>query len=73
VIGNVVQYNNLTDVFTVDGGSVLAGSGTSRPRVRTMLTPKPQSGAAGAAETEPQGVAASPALRPSTTLNREKK
>jgi lipopolysaccharide export system protein LptA len=75
VIGNVVQYNNLTDVFTVDGGSVLAGSGTSRPRVRTMLTPKPQGAAAGAsaAETEPQGVTASPALRSSTSLNREKK
>lgn len=40
VSGKVIQYNNGTEVFTVDGGAVPSGA-TGRGRVRTMLTPRP--------------------------------
>ena len=56
VNGSMILYNNLTDVFTVDGGPPTPGRG----RVRAMLTPKP--------EPAPNGAAPAPALRPSTTL-----
>lgn len=56
VNGSTILYNNLTDVFTVDGGPPTQGRG----RVRAMLTPKP--------EPAPNGGAPTPKLRPSTTL-----
>lgn len=37
VTGNLIQYNNRTDVFTVDGGTFQPGE--PRGRVRAMLTP----------------------------------
>lgn len=40
VKGNVIVYENLTDIFTVDSSSHGAGSGQSSGRVRAMLTPK---------------------------------
>ena len=39
VTGNVIQYNSLTDVFTVDGGSQ-KGSAPGGGRVRATLTPR---------------------------------
>lgn len=72
VTGNVVQYNNLTDIFTVDGGPGQTGSsaaGAPRGRVRAMLTPKPDT--ALSAPSAP--VQAAPALRSSTQLGEEKK
>lgn len=56
VNGSTILYNNLTDVFTVDGGPPTPGRG----RVRAMLTPKP--------EPVPNGGAPAPTLRPSTSL-----
>jgi len=51
-IGAVIQYDNTTDVFTVDGG---APQGKAQPggrgRVRVMLTPKPESAAGSSAAT----------------------
>jgi lipopolysaccharide export system protein LptA len=71
VIGNVVLYNNLTDIFTVDGGPSQASTGAPRGRVRAMLTPKPETGTSTsnpAATVQP-----SPVLRSSTQLGEEKK
>jgi lipopolysaccharide export system protein LptA len=51
-IGAVIQYDNTTDVFTVDGG---APQGKAQPggrgRVRVMLTPKPDTKASSAVTT----------------------
>ena len=42
VTGQVIVYNNSTDVFTVDGGKTQGAAGSSSGgRVRAMLTPKP--------------------------------
>ena len=41
VTGQVIVYNNSTDVFTVDGGKTQAAPGQAGGRVRAMLTPKP--------------------------------
>ena len=40
VKGNVIVYENLTDIFTVDGGTSSANAGGAGGRVRAMLTPK---------------------------------
>lgn len=40
VKGNLIIYENLTDVFTVDGGNSGVNVGESGGRVRAMLTPK---------------------------------
>lgn len=67
--GAVIVYNNLTDVFTVDGQKTAPGgatSGTSGGRVRAVLAPKePASGAAPAAAP----ATPAPALRSSPQLN----
>lgn len=41
-LGNVIVYNNTTDVFTVDGGEAARGPGNPSGRVRAMLTPNPK-------------------------------
>ncbi|ADV01787.1 lipopolysaccharide transport periplasmic protein LptA [Alicycliphilus denitrificans] len=67
VKGAVIVYNNLTDVFTVDGQKTApagTSAGTPGGRVRAVLSPKePASGtAAPPARTEP------PVLRPTPSL-----
>lgn len=63
VNGEVIHYDNVADVFTVDGGP--ARQGSTRGRVRVMLTPKPEAAPAAApANGEPR-----PALRSSGTLS----
>lgn len=42
VNGQVIVYNNTTDVFTVDSGKVQGGPSGTSGRVRAMLTPKPE-------------------------------
>lgn len=67
--GAVIVYNNLTDVFTVDGQrkSTAGAAGDAPPsggRVRAVLSPKePAPGAA-----TPAPAASGPALRPSPSL-----
>jgi len=66
--GAVIVYNNLTDVFTVDGqkksGTSAAGDAPSAGgRVRAVLSPKEPAGAAA-----PAPAASGPALRPSNAL-----
>ena len=66
ITGAVIVYNNLTDVFTVDGQARAPGStgGTSGGRVRAVLAPKEQ----------PPAAPAAPAanLRPSMTIEPKK-
>ncbi|NDP39763.1 MAG: lipopolysaccharide transport periplasmic protein LptA [Rhodoferax sp.] len=69
--GNVIVYNNSTDVFTIDGGVAQGAPSATGGRVRAMLTPKPDAAAA----TPPAPAASAPAaaLRATTTLDGEKK
>jgi lipopolysaccharide export system protein LptA len=46
VSGAVIVYENLTDLFSVDGHAGKSAAGAPKGRVRAMLTPKPESGAA---------------------------
>lgn len=66
ITGSVIVYNNITDVFTVDGQKTSGGQPSSTVgeggRVRAVLAPK--DGTPGA---QPAPAAATP-LRPSTTL-----
>ena len=67
ITGAVIVYNNLTDVFTVDGqkkATPSADGQTGSGRVRAVLAPKEP--AAGAAA--PVAPASGPALRPSNSL-----
>lgn len=64
--GDVVVYDNNTDVFTVDGGAPKGTTG-GRGRVRTMLTPKQDK------EIAPAASERSPTLRTTTTLGEEQK
>lgn len=69
--GGVIVYNNSTDVFSIDGGVTQGAPSATGGRVRAMLTPRPEAGAAPA----PAAAASAPpaALRPTTTLGGEKK
>ncbi|MDP2257228.1 MAG: lipopolysaccharide transport periplasmic protein LptA [Polaromonas sp.] len=62
--GGLIVYNNITDVFTVDGGAQNRTAANPSGRVRAMLSPR--AAAPGAAVPPPAGPA--PSLRPSTTL-----
>ena len=67
--GAVIVYNNLTDVFTVDGQKKAAASGAGDApaaggRVRAVLSPKEQPPGIAA----PANAASGPALRPSNSL-----
>jgi len=64
ITGGVIVYENLTDMFSVDGSASRGVPGVRGGRVRAMLTPKPSE--LGTA-TPPSGQA-SPALRASTLL-----
>ncbi len=65
ISGGVIVYENLTDMFTVDGNASKPAAGTPGGRVRAMLTPKPEGGAA---TTPSPTTGADPALRATTTL-----
>jgi lipopolysaccharide export system protein LptA len=66
ITGELIVYENLSDTFTVNGGSVKDPSGKPIGRFRGMLTPKPE-----AAPSAPKAVASTQAgavLRPTTAL-----
>jgi lipopolysaccharide export system protein LptA len=75
ITGAVIVYNNLTDVFTVDGkrGGATTNAAGDTPaagsRVRAVLAPKDPPPAAGA----PEPQAPAPALRPSNSLGGDAK
>jgi len=67
--GGLIVYNNITDVFTVDGGAQNRTAANPSGRVRAMLSPR--AAAPGAAAPAPAGPV--PSLRPSTTLGNPNK
>jgi lipopolysaccharide export system protein LptA len=70
ITGAVIVYNNLTDVFSVDGKRTATNAAGDAPapgsRVRAVLAPKDPSPAAAAPEAA--SPASAPALRPSNSL-----
>lgn len=69
--GDVIVYNNTTDMFSIDGAQPKTGSSPAPGgRIRAMLIPKPQAPAASAPAA---AVSVAPALRQSVTLGGEKK
>lgn len=68
--GDVIVYNNLTDVFTVDGNPSNASAANPGGRVRAILAPRAAASAPAAAPATP---AVNSTLRSSTTLGGDKK
>ena len=68
--GALINYENTTDVFTVDGGVQNRTASNPSGRVRAVLSPKSVTPAAG---TPAPAAGPAPVLRPSTTLDAEKK
>lgn len=70
--GALIVYDNITDVFTVDGGAQNRTAANPTGRIRAMLSPRNAASApANPAATPAAGSA--PSLRPSTTLGTAKK
>jgi lipopolysaccharide export system protein LptA len=70
MVGNLIVYDNSTDVFTVDSGATQGAPAAGGGRIRAMLTPSSAASAAASSAPPP----AQPAqLRSSTTLSGEKK
>jgi lipopolysaccharide export system protein LptA len=65
--GGVIQYNNTTEIFTIDG-AVAKTAGEKGGRVRAMLTPKSD-----ASTSKESSAPIVPALRATTTLGTDKK
>ena len=64
--GAQINYDNTTDVFTVDGGTQNQSAGNPTGRVRALLSPRNTASAAGGTTLPATG--APPVLRPSDTL-----
>ena len=70
--GSQITYDNVTDVFTVDGGTQNRTAANPTGRVRAVLSPRVSaSAAASTAAAVPAGPV--PSLRPSNALGNEKK
>lgn len=71
ITGSIIVYNNLTDVFTVDGQKTSGGQPSSTAgqggRVRAVLAPK--EGTPGSQPRAPAAGAPSTSLQPSNTLD----
>lgn len=69
VMGSLIVYNNVTEVYTVDAGARASGAPSAAPggRVRAILAPRSNGGGAAPAATPPAAGASAP-LRSSTTL-----
>jgi len=70
--GDLIVYNNLTGIFTVDGNPSTASAANPGGRVRAMLAPR-NAASAPAAFAAPAAAASAPVLRSSTTLGGERK
>ena len=68
--GSQINYDNTTDVFTVDGGAQNRTASNPGGRVRALLSPRVAASAAGGAAMAPAGPA--PSLRSSPALGAEK-
>ena len=69
--GSQINYDNNTDVFTVDGGPQNRSATNPSGRVRAMLSPRLAASSAGGPVLAPLGVPA--ALRPSSAIGADKK
>jgi lipopolysaccharide export system protein LptA len=67
--GQVILFDNTTEVFNIDGGLAQGTTGASAGRVRAMLMPKPDD----AGTNPPKAGSAAPALRPSNALGEVRK
>lgn len=65
--GSQINYDNVTDVFTVDGGAQNRSATNPSGRIRALLSPRSAASAAGGTASPPPA-GPSPSLRPSTTL-----
>ena len=65
--GDLIVYDNPTDVFTVDSGQKIRTASNPSGRVRALLSPRNKASAPGAPVPSPSS-GPSPSLRPSTTL-----
>ena len=70
--GDLIVYDNPTDVFTVDSGGQNRTAANPSGRIRALLAPRNKSPLP-AASPPPGAAGPSPGLRPSTTLGSEKK
>ena len=68
--GAQINYDNITDVFTVDGGAQNRSATNPGGRVRAQLSPRLPASAAGSSVPRPSGPV--PTLRPSMTLGSDK-
>ena len=66
--GSQISYDNVTDVFTVDGGPQNRSLTNPTGRVRTLLSPRNTLSAAGSAPVSTPAVGSSPSLRSSPAL-----
>jgi len=67
--GQVILFDNTTEVFNIDGGLAQGTTGATAGRVRAMLMPKTED----SAPNPPKAGTASPALRPSNALGEARK
>jgi lipopolysaccharide export system protein LptA len=69
--GGLITYDNVTDVFAVDGSPAAPGAATTAAngQIRAVLAPRNRA----SAPTAPASVSSSPTLRPSNTLGGDKK
>ena len=68
--GALIVYDNITDVFTVDGGAQNRTAVNPTGRIRAMLSPRAAASAPDSPPVPPVGT--TPRLRPSTTLGNPK-
>jgi lipopolysaccharide export system protein LptA len=68
--GSLIVYDNITDVFTVDGGAQNSTAGNPAGRIRAMLSPRSAASAPGNPLPPPVGPV--PSLRPSPALGNAK-
>jgi lipopolysaccharide export system protein LptA len=71
--GAQINYDNVTDVFTVDSGTPNKSATNPSGRVRALLSPRVPASAAGGPVAPPLPAGPSPSLRPSTTLGNDQK
>jgi lipopolysaccharide export system protein LptA len=72
--GSLISYDNITDVFAVDGSAAVPGaSAAPGGRVKAVLAPRNTASAPVTGTPAAATPAASPTLRPSTTLGGDKK
>ena len=69
MLGSLIVYNNMTEVYTVDAGARASGAPSAAPggRVRAILAPRNSASTPAAGAAAPASAASAP-LRPSTTL-----